>query len=123
LRAHCTFPDAEELLSFAVVGIDVIGLASKPAGAPHGAVALPDCGHHHLHLAERRMLDCRVSSSVPAAVVKVARGEDGRGATGPLEAHSPGRRQRATIQHVAIGVHRCKGGWLLIGEGPGCGCG
>lgn len=49
-----------------------------------------------------------VSSSTPVFAVKIAMGEYRRGPTGSLEAHSPGGRQRATIQHVAIGVHRCE---------------
>src|SRR5690349_20275616 len=46
-----------------------------------------------------------VSSSMPVAAVKVTRAEYGRGTARPLEAHSPGGRRRATVQHVAIGIH------------------
>ena len=119
--------DAEELLSFAVlgpaIGIDVIGLAAKPAGCAAWRGRTPGLRTPSSAPAGRAVLDCGVSSSMPVVVVKLAHAEDGRGTTGPFEAHSPGRRQCAAIQHVAIRVHRCKGCRLLIGERPGCGCG
>ena len=93
--------DAEELLSFAAagpaVGRQTIDLAARPEGCAARGGRTPGCGHSHLHLTGRMMRACDISSMTPVLVVKSVHAEDGRGATGPLEAHSPGRCQRAAI--------------------------
>jgi|SRR4051812_32128865 hypothetical protein len=117
--------DAEELLSFAVFGsairIDAIGPAAKPAGCAAWRGRTPGLRAPSSAPAGSRILDCGISSSMPVVVAKLAYAEDGRGTARPFETHSPGGRQCAAIQHVAIGVHRCKGCRLLISERPGCG--